>query len=326
MTIERFIRLLRATISLRFNVIFGQNMNKKYKLAIPIFIVLLALMLVVVLLHGHTVAILDPQGVIARKQFNLILFALSLSLVVLIPVYAMAIGFAWKYRETNHHAKYSPDWDRSRLAETTWWAVPTVLIAILSVVTWNSSHDLDPFKPIPSKTKAMTIQVVALQWKWLFIYPEQNIATVNYVQFPQKTPVKFEITADAPMNAFWIPQLGGQIYAMSGMSTQLNLEAAHTGTYRGSSANISGTGFSGMTFQAKSTTDSEFKQWVNSVKQSPNYLSAEAYNQLARPSQNDQVKYYSAKERDLYNSVLEKYMPYQHHVADGQRQTGDTAL
>lgn len=301
-------------------------MNKNYKVAIPVIIVLFAVALVAFLLHGHTVAILDPQGIIAHKQLNLILFALGLSLVVLIPVYVMTIGFAWKYRESNKHAKYSPDWDHSLLAEATWWAVPTALILILSIVTWNSSHDLDPFKPIPSKTKTMTIQVIALQWKWLFIYPEQNIATVNYVQFPEKTPVKFEITADAPMNAFWIPQLGGQIYAMSGMSTHLNLEASHTGTYRGSSANISGTGFSGMTFQAKSSKSAEFKKWVNGVKQSPNYLSAEAYNQLAQPSQNNRVKYYSAKEKDLYNNVLAKYMPYHHPVAENEQMAGETAL
>ena len=133
----------------------------------------------------------------------------GLSLIVVIPVYIMLFLFAWKYREGNTKAKYSPDWDHSALLETIWWTVPLLLITILSVVTWNSSHDLDPFRPLNSSVKPVKIQVVALQWKWLFIYPEQNIASVNYVEFPVNTPVDFEITADAPMNSFWIPQVGG---------------------------------------------------------------------------------------------------------------------
>jgi len=284
-------------------------MNKKYALILGLIGVTVFIAAIFFITRGHTFAVLDPAGQIADKQRNLIYFALLLSLVVVIPVYVMLIGFAWKYRESNKSAKYTPDWDSNKVAETVWWIVPTILIVILSVVTWNSSHDLDPFKPLASDKKPITIQVVALQWKWLFIYPEQNIATVNMVKFPEKTPVKFEITADAPMNSFWIPQLGGQIYAMSGMSTHLNLEAAKIGTYRGSSANLSGRGFAGMNFTAQSTTETGFKDWVNGVKQSPNYLSPAMYDKIALPSENNSPSYYSGQSPRLYSEVIEKYMP-----------------
>jgi len=182
------------------------------------------------------------------------------------------------------------------------------IILILAVLTWNSSHDLDPFKPIVSDKPPITIQVVALQWKWLFIYPQQNIASVNIIQFPNQTPINFEVTADAPMNSFWIPQLGGQIYAMPGMSTQLHLMADTEGTYRGSSANISGKGFAGMNFSAKSTSQADFDQWVALVHQTRNNLSLAKYNNLAKPSQNNPLSYYSSSQSGLYDRVVMKYM------------------
>jgi cytochrome o ubiquinol oxidase subunit 2 len=157
--------------------------------------------------------------------------------------------------------------------------------------------------------------VIALDWKWLFIYPEQRIATVNYVAFPEKTPVNFQITADAPMNSFWIPQLGGQIYAMPGMSTKLHLMADRTGEFRGSSANISGEGFAGMTFTAKSDTSAGFDRWVKSIKQSPNQLSLGTYDQLAKPSQDNPPMYYSLKEHNLYDIVVMKFMEPIHGLA-----------
>jgi cytochrome o ubiquinol oxidase subunit II len=186
--------------------------------------------------------------------------------------------------------------------------VPLILISILAVITWKSSHDLDPFKPLNSSTPPMTIQVVSLQWKWLFIYPKQNIATVNLVQFPVNTPISFEITSDAPMNSFWIPQLGGQIYAMSGMSTHLQLMASQPGEYRGESANISGAGFAGMHFSAKASSAADFDQWVQLVRLTKGSLSDAAYNKLAAPTQNDPVSYYSSVSNGLYNTVVDKYM------------------
>ena len=170
------------------------------------------------------------------------------------------------------------------------------------------TYELDPYKPIVSDVKPMKIQVVALQWKWLFIYPEENIATVNYFQFPQKTPIHFEITADAPMNSFWIPRLGGQIYAMPKMKTELYLMADEPGSYNGASANLSGVGFAGMHFIAEASTDETFQEWVKNAKQSSNTLNLEEYNQLAKPSKNNPVTVYQLEEKDLFHEILMKYM------------------
>lgn len=259
-------------------------------------------------LHGANIAVLNPKGTVADQERNLIIFAALLSLIVVIPVFAITAVVAWRYREGNTKATYAPELDGSRVAETVWWLIPSALILILSVVAWRTSYTLDPARPLSSNTAPMTIQVVALDWKWLFIYPQQHIATVNYVQFPQATPVNFEITADAPMNSFWIPQLGSQIYAMPGMSTQLHLMADGEGSYRGSSANISGRGFAGMDFTAKSTSQADFDQWVQSVRQQSDDLNQETYASLAKPSQNVTASSYASVSGDLFDTVINKYM------------------
>ena len=226
----------------------------------------------------------------------------------------MTFYIAWKYREGNVMAKYSPDWDHSVVAETAWWGIPVVIITILSVVTWNSTHALDPSKALASSgSKAMTIQVVALPWKWLFIYPNNKIATVNYVQIPVNTPVNFQITSDAPMNSFWIPQLGGQIYAMSGMTTQLNLQASEVGKYNGSSANISGIGFSGMRFIAEAVPAGDFAVWASNVSSSTSTLDSASYEQLAKPSQDNPPSAYALAEPKLYTRIMNKYMSHSDH-------------
>jgi cytochrome o ubiquinol oxidase subunit 2 len=283
-------------------------MNKKYKIG---FIVLLFLALVALAgwyLQRTGVAVLSPAGPVARQERQLIIITVLLSLVVVVPVFIMLGAFAWKYREGNASARYTPEWDHSRLAETIWWLVPSALILILGVIIWDSSHTLDPFRPLASSTPPLTIQVVALDWKWLFIYPEQHIASVNFFQIPRDTPVAFQITADAPMNSFWIPRLGGQIYAMPGMATQLHLMATQDGNFYGSSANISGDGFADMRFVAKAGTTAEFDHWVNTVRQSPRDLSPDIYNGLAMPSTNSSVTYYTASNSGLFNSIINKYM------------------
>lgn len=283
-------------------------MNKRHSLAPFIIIPLLALLIVSIFLGTHNIALLNPQGLIAQKQFDLLVFASILSLIVLVPVFALTFFIVWRYREGNTKAQYSPDWDSSRILETIWWTVPLALILVLSIVTWNSSHELDPSKPLASTTKPVTIQVVALEWKWLFIYPEEQIATVNYVKFPMSTPVNFNITADAPMNSFWIPSLGGQIYAMSGMSTKLHLEADGAGKYKGSSANISGRGFAGMNFVAEATSQDDYKTWVRSAQEYGDTLTTADYDRLAKPSQNNKPQTFSYVSPNLYNDVLMKYM------------------
>jgi cytochrome o ubiquinol oxidase subunit II len=273
-------------------------------------VILLALALVVLAgwhIHNNGIAVLQPAGAIGQKQKSLITEAVLLSLVVVVPVYIMLVVFAWKYRESNKKAMYQPDFDHSRVLETVWWGVPLALITILGIITWKSSHDLDPFRPLNTNVAPVTIQVVALQWKWLFIYPDQNVAAVNYAQFPVNTPVKFEITSDAPMNSFWIPKLGGQIYAMSGMTTELNLEASSVGSYDGVSANISGEGFSGMHFTARANTESGYQAWLADLKQKANPLNDLTYAQLAKPSQNNQIAYFGSVKSGLFNSVINKY-------------------
>ena len=283
-------------------------MHKKYKL---VFLTLLIAGFTVIatryLLHTN-IPVLEPKGIIGQKELHLIVFALLLSLIVVVPVFVLLFTFAWRYREGNLKAKYSPNLDHSRIAETFWWLIPSALILVLSVVAWNSSHQLDPYKPIASKTKPLVIQVIALDWKWLFVYPGQNIASVNFFQFPVNTPIDFEITSDAPMNSFWIPQLGGQIYAMPGMSTRLYLMASQDGSFNGVSANISGSGFADMTFIAKASSRADFDRWTQQTKESTNYLTLAAYDRLAKPSGDNPVSSYSSVQTGLYNTEVMKYM------------------
>jgi cytochrome o ubiquinol oxidase subunit 2 len=280
-------------------------MGIKFKIALAVLLFLALSALVWLYIASHDIPVLDPKGWVAAQQKSLLISSTLLMLIVVVPALLLTLVFAWRYREGNKKAKYTPDWDHSHLAEVLWWGVPCVIIAVLGVMTWFSTYQLNPFKPIDSDKKAITIQAVALQWKWLFIYPEQGIATLNFVQFPEKTPVRFEITADAPMNSFWIPALGGQIYAMPGMKTALHLIADEEGVYRGSSANISGKGFAGMSFQARSLSDEGFTSWVKSVKKGSGALE---YKALVPPSQYQPPASYVLREKDLFNQILMKYM------------------
>lgn len=264
--------------------------------------------LLFILAQASSESVLQPKGVIASRERDLMYFAGALSLVIIIPVFALIFGIAWRYRESNQTAKYNPNWDHSRLYETIWWGVPTLLIIILSIVTFKTSHELDPSKPIQSSQPAMTIQVVAMDWKWLFIYPDEQIATVNYVNMPVNTPINFKITGDSAMNSFWIPSLGGQIYAMAGMSTQINLQASETGEYRGSSANISGKGFAKMDFIVNVTSQDGHQEWIKAVKAVNNMLDSDEYNKLAQPSINHPPAYYSVVKDDLFLNIINRYL------------------
>lgn len=283
-------------------------MKKIFKVILAVLIFLATVALSVYYISVNEIAVLEPKGMIGEKESELIITASLLMLIVVIPVFILTWVFAWRYREGNEKARHAPDWEHNYIAEYCWWGVPVVIIIILAVITWKSSHDLNPFKPIASDRPAIQIQVVALEWKWLFIYPDYGIATVNAIQFPERTPLSFTITSDAPMNSFWIPQLGGQIYAMPGMVSKLHLIARETGTFRGVSSNLSGRGFAGMTFKAISCTDEEFTQWVAQVRKSQGRLDLNAYNQLVIPSEYDRVKYYVLGEPDLFNQIVNKYM------------------
>lgn len=284
-------------------------MGKKTKVTL---IGLLSLVVVFVvsylLLRGNNVAVLNPKGTIAESQFDLMVFTSLLSLIVVVPVFALTVFVTWKYRAGNKKATYKPGHDSDKVAEAIWWLVPTVLISILAVITWVSTHKLDPYRPIESNVKPVQIEVIALDWKWLFIYPEHNIATVNFMQVPTGTPINFKITADAPMNSFWIPQLGGQVYAMAGMQTKLHLQADEPGEYKGTSANLSGEGFAGMRFTVKASSKDEFKAWLEQVRQSPKHLTTDEYANLVKKSKNNPQTLYATRDPKLYETVIMKYM------------------
>lgn len=253
--------------------------------------------------------VLNTQGEVAHKQRDLIIFTLILSLFVVIPVFVLLFGIAWRYREGNTKAKYRPDWDGNALAETIWWGLPCIIILILSVVIWNSSHELDPYRKLQASAKPINVQVVALQWRWLFIYPDEKIATINDLRFPEQTPVNFTISADAPMNSFWIPKLGGMVYAMNGMSTKLHLSADTVGEYKGSSSNLSGKGFSGMTFTARSLTQADYNSWIRQSKKAP-ALDWQGYEQLAKPTEKTGTQVFTLSDDTLYDKIIGKYMTH----------------
>lgn len=283
--------------------------KKSPTLKILVFLAVLVILVsgAIVLLAGNNFAVLNPKGSIADEQFNLIVFTTLLSLIIIVPVFSLTFYIVWKYRASNKKATYSPEWDTNKYIESAWWLIPTILITVLAVVTWRTTHELDPYRPIVSDKKPVAVQVVALNWKWLFIYPEYNIATVNYMQVPVDRPIDLTLTSDAPMNSFWVPQLGGQIYTMAGMTSQLHLLAEESGTYNGSSANISGKGFAGMKFKVRADTQSAFDDWVTSVKQGGKRLSRGGYERLAHPSENNQVAYYSPVLDGLFQDIVGKY-------------------
>lgn len=283
-------------------------MSKKYKLISLIFGLGVVIGVVILYLTSVDAAIFNPAGQISSLEKQLIIFTLLLSLIVVVPVFGLATGIAYKYRESNKKARYMPDWAGNRKLETIWWTLPLALILVLSVVTWKSAHELDPYKQLSSAKKPLTVQVVALNWKWLFIYPDQNIASLNYLSIPTNTPINFQITSDATMNAMWIPRLGGQMYAMPGMSTQLHLSADQPGNYHGLSSNISGRGFSGMKFIVHASSDVGFEQWIEKVRSSSNPLNLVAYKQLKRPSINNKTTYYSTSSANLYHNIRMQYM------------------
>jgi len=283
-------------------------MTKKLPfLLLPIFVASIVTG-IVIFAHHHTIALFSPQGQIASQQRRLILIAVGLCMIVVIPVFVMLFWFAWRYRASNKKAIYRPEWSNSRIAETVWWGVPALIIGVLSIITWHTSHTLDPYRALASSQKPMTIQVVALPWRWLFIYPDQDVATVNYVAFPASRPIDFEITADAPMNSFWIPQLGGQIYAMSGMKTSLHLMADHAGEYRGLSANISGSGFADMHFVAQVQTQKDFDTWLQAAEHSGKQLNNATYGQMALPSHDTTRATYADADPQLFDDIIMKYM------------------
>lgn len=250
----------------------------------------------------------NSKGEIGIAQRDLIITAVGLMLIVVIPAILLTFVFAWKYRASNKNAKYTPDWAHSTKVEIVVWGVPLLIIFTLAIIVWKSTHALDPFKPLESDRQPVVIDVIATDWKWVFVYPEQGIATVNEIAFPENTPIAFNITSNGAMNSFFIPQLGGQIYAMAGMRTQLHLIANEAGVYDGISSNYSGSGFSGMKFKAHALSDAGFEAWVQKVKASEQGLDFEGYKQLAQPSKDHPVTYYGNVQPGLFKQVIDQFI------------------
>lgn len=298
---------------------FGKKMTKVDKVGLSLLFVVGLTLLIALLLQNNDVILLNPKGLIAEQQQSLMLFSVVIMLVIAVPTLFILYFFAWKYRESNRKATYDSQAQHGKLFLFNVWGIPTVFMLILAATMWPATHKLAPQKQIVSGTKPITIYVVALQWKWLFIYPEQNIATVNFVQIPVDTPVQFDLTADeAPMNSFWIPHLGGQLYAMTGHHNRLNLMAETAGDYPGSAAEINGTGFSGMKFTARASSRQDFDSWVSSAKQSNEILDSNEYADLLKPTQNNPTALYAYAQPDLYESVLLKYAGSHYHLQEDE--------
>ncbi|MDM0016158.1 ubiquinol oxidase subunit II [Variovorax saccharolyticus] len=273
------------------------------------------LLLPLALLAGCDMVLLNASGDIARQQGQLIVVSTILMLLIIVPVIALTILFAWRYRQNNKEANYSPDWDHSTELELAIWGAPLLIIIALGAITWISTHTLDPYRPlrriepgrpVPAEVKPLTVEVVALDWKWLFIYPEQGIATVNELAAPVDRPILFKITASSVMNSFFIPALAGQIYAMPGMETKLNAVINKPGDFEGFSANYSGAGFSGMRFRFHGVSDADFATWVQKAKSAGGELSRAAYMELERPSERDPVRRFGTVAPDLYKAIVNR--------------------
>ncbi|MFL6710639.1 MAG: ubiquinol oxidase subunit II [Massilia sp.] len=273
------------------------------------------LLLPTLLLSACNTVVMNPSGDVAKQEANLIVVSTALMLLIIIPVIVLIIVFAWRYRKGNANATYKPEWDHSTRLELVIWGAPLLIIIALGLITWISTHLLDPYRPlhrldvdrpIAANTKVLEVEVVALDWKWLFIYPELGIATVNELAAPIDTPVRFKITASNVMNSFYIPAMAGQIYAMPSMQTTLHGVMNKPGVYDGFSANYSGAGFSNMRFKFHAMDQAGFDAWVAKVKTGDAGLDRSAYLVLEKPTVKDAVRYYKTVETDLFDAVVNR--------------------
>jgi cytochrome o ubiquinol oxidase subunit II len=269
-------------------------------------------LLTVVLLAAATLGgcdgVLDPKGPIALAERQILFNATGIMLAIVIPVALGTLGVAFWFRASNERARYRPDFIYSGRIEMLVWSIPLMTVLLVGTVAWIGAYDLDPPKPMASSTKPLKIQVVSLDWKWLFIYPEQGIASVNHLTIPVGTPVSFELTSSGVMNSFFVPQLGGQIYTMAGMVTRLNLVADHPGTYRGMSANYSGAGFSDMVFKVDAVAPQNFAQWAAATRSAGPALEARTYADLVRPSRAVAPFTYRSVTNGLFANVMSAAM------------------
>jgi cytochrome o ubiquinol oxidase subunit 2 len=260
------------------------------------------------LLGGCSEGVLDPKGPIASAERQILFNSLGIMLAIVIPTIVATLGVAYWFRSSNPRARYLPDFKYSGRLELLVWSIPAMTVLLVGGVAWVGAHDLDPRKPIVSTAKPITVQVVSLDWKWLFIYPEQGIASVNQLTVPVGTPVNFQLTSSGVMNSFFVPQLGSQIYTMAGMVTRLHLQADHAGTYRGLSAQYSGAGFSAMRFAVDAVPSDQFSRWVDTTRGSGPTLDRPTYAGLAKPSEAVAPFTYRAVAPDLFDGIVNSVM------------------
>src|SRR5919199_360238 len=265
------------------------------------------------LLAGCNMVVMDPAGDVAVQQRNLIIASTALMLLVIVPVIALTFLFAWRYRASNPEGTYDPDFHHSTQLEVVIWTIPLLIIIALGAMTWISTHTLDPYrplgrlapgKPVPADAKPLEVQVVALDWKWLFIYPELGVAAVNEMAAPVDQPVSFKLTSSSVWNTFYVPALAGMIYTMPGMETQLQAVINKEGDYWGQSAHYSGSGFSRMTFRFHGLSHEGFEQWVARVKAGGEGLDRGASLRREQPREAEPVRHYSSVENGLFGAIL----------------------
>lgn len=277
-----------------------------------------------IFLKGKNIATLNSKGLVADQERGIIIFAVIVVLAIAVPTVFFLYLTAFKYRESNHNTTYHPAASHGKLFVFTIWALPTLFMFILAMVLVPVTHKLEPNKSLASGVQPITIQVVAMRWKWLFIYPDQQVATVNFVQIPKNRPVVFELTADdAPMSSFWVPNLSGQLYAMTGHVNRLNLMGSEIGDYPGRSAEINGAGFEGMKFITRVSSEEDFASWAQGVRSSSALLDNKAYDSLLKPTENNQAASFLSHDNSLYARVVMKYMRSHHHSVSTRNESSN---
>jgi cytochrome o ubiquinol oxidase subunit 2 len=254
-------------------------------------------------------AVLDPQGPVGSAEKTILIDSVAIMLAIVVPTLVAVFAFAWWFRASNKRARYLPEWDYSGKIELVTWSIPVLVIILLGGVAWIGSHTLDPAEKLVSDKKEIEVQVVSLDWKWLFIYPQQHVASVNELVVPAGTPIHFALTSSSVMNTFFVPQLGSMIYTMHGMTTQLNLSADHPGSFRGQSSHYSGDGFSDMHFEMRAVSDADFTSWVAATRTNGKMLDEAAYLTLEKQSQNITPFTYNDVAPDLFSKIVSGQLP-----------------
>jgi cytochrome o ubiquinol oxidase subunit II len=260
-------------------------------------------------LTGCNRGIMDPVGPVGQAEKTILINSTAIMLAIVIPVIVATMAFAWWFRRGNTKATYRPDWEYSGAIEMVVWAIPALTIMLLGGITWIGSHDLEPSKPLPAKAAALNVEVVSLDWKWLFIYPDQGVATVNQLVVPAGVPVSYRLTSATVWNSFFVPQMGTMIYTMPRMTTRLNLQADKPGAYDGLSSHYSGEGFSGMQFKVHAVPPQQFAAWAQSARGSRLKLDSAGYAELAKPSSYVKPITYGAVASGLFDAIVANKAP-----------------